>query len=696
MNMENNSIETEKIIEIITYLQNELVKEKLFNSVCEKFGISDFELYGYIYKLKENGYNIDCYEKDGNKYIVRNEHPDLSQVNTYKITSDVNETKKFAVISDIRAGSKCEQFRIVNDMYLKFQQQGITDVFVLGNLIEGKYTGSTFQKYGKSLITNDGIAQTEHFIENFPHIDGIKTHIITGNLDHSFPKQLNVGEYIASKRDDIDYLGPKSCNIMFNNVFIRMEQIKDGSAYTISYPIQKYVRSMSSTEKYDVLMLSGELNYQFFPELNGMPVFSIPSCVSRTPLMIANSQSNTIGACTFELEFTKNGKLKRLVPTVSTYDAVNTRYYDFKKLNLIKNEEGELISSAVKNENADYTELHKIYNMIHREEDFESLRSRLILPGQEERGISENELYGIVNRLRDVGLEIEIVDMDGGLVVRKKATKTNGDKEVKPPMEELHKKTFGVISDTHYGSIYSQPSMVNTFVYEAYNRGIDLIYHVGDICDGDYARIRPIHPYEVHEWGPSGQLYYVAEHLPKYKGVKYRGITASHDQTHLFNYGFNFGEKLAEKRKDFTWLGQDRAFDKIDNCTIELYHPGGGTSRILSTKPQNRLDQVPPTQKVDLSLWGHYHKNYDAYYANEHIILLPCNVDTSSFMMKNQIPNLMGDYFITIYYDDSGRIHYIIPEAMVFDINDVRENDWANPKKYIKNKILTPKAPIIK
>ena len=693
--MEDNKTKVDKSIEIIAYLHNELSKEKTLNSICEKFDISEWELYGYISKLKDNGFNIDHYAKDGETYLVRNEHPDLSQVNTYKITCDVNETKKIAVISDIRAGSKCEQFRIINDMFVNFQKQGVTDVFVLGNLIEGKYTGKTFQKFGKSLITNDGIAQTEHFIDSFPHIDGITIHIITGNLDHSFPKQLNVGEYIASKRDDIVYLGPKSCNVMFNNVSIHMEQVKDGSAYTISYPIQKYVRSMSNSEKYDVLMLSGEMNYQYFPELNGMQVFSIPSCVSRTPLMIDNNQSNTIASCTFEIEFNKNGKLKRLVPMVSTYEPVNTRYYNFKKLNLVKDDEGNLISSIIKDNNSDYSELHKIYNMIHREEDFESLRTRLHIK-EDGTSLTENELYGIVSRLREVGLEIEIVDMDGGLIVRKKMSKPVGDKDVKPPMEELHKKTFGVISDTHYGSIFSQPSMVNTFVYECYNRGIDLVYHCGDICDGDYARIRPKHPYEVHEWGPSGQLYYVAETLPKYKGLFYRGITASHDETHLFNYGFNFGEKLAEKRKDFTFLGQDRAFDKIDNCTVELFHPGGGTSRIVATKPQNRLDQVPPTQRVDLSLWGHYHKNYEAYYANEHIILLPCNVDTSSFMMKNQIPNLMGDYFITIYYDDNGKIHYIIPEAMVFDINDVRKNDWENPKKYIKNKILTPRTPIIK
>ena len=670
--------------ELIACLENDLNKEKKLKSLCERFNVSEFEILGLVYKLKENGINIDCYNKDGDYYLIRNEHPDLSQVNTYYLKSDVNETKKIAVISEIRAGSKCEQFRVLNDMFLKFQREGIKDVFILGNLLEGQYKGDTFKEFGKSLITNDAFSQANHFIENFPHIDGITTYFITGKLDHSFSQKLNVGEYIASRRDDMIYLGPKSCNVFFNNVSVRMEQLKNGKAYTVAYPPQKYVRSMSRYENYDILFLSGEMNFQHFPEQKGMQIFSIPAVVSRTPRMINDNQSSTIGAYTFEIEFTKNGKLKRIVPTVSTYEPVTTRYFDFKKLNLVKNKDGELVPKEETKKDSDYSNLRRLYNLMHKEEEFTSLCNRL--------EVNENELYGIINVLRRMGMDISITEIEGKQIVQKHSERKKMDSEVKPAMEELHKKTFGVISDTHYCSIYSQPSMVNTFIYECYNRGIDLIYHVGDITDGDYSKIRPIHNSEVFVWGASGQLNYTAEMLPKYKGIKYRAITGSHDQTHFFNYGLDLGEELENLREDFTFLGQDRAIDKIGNCTIELFHPGGGTSRILSTKPQNSQDQLPYSKRVDLSLWGHYHKNYYMNYDGVHTLLLPCNVDQSSYMMKNQLPNLMGDYFITIYYDDSGKIHYIIPEAMIFDQNDVRKNDWKSPRKYIKNKIITMKT----
>lgn len=218
------------------------------------------------------------------------------------------------------------------------------------------------------------------------------------------------------------------------------------------------------------------------------------------------------------------------------------------------------------------------------------------------------------------------------------------------------------------------------------------MFHAGDISDGDYHTKRPNHVNEVFVYGATGEVDYTAKVLPKYPGMKWRVICGSHDQSNQFNYGpFDFGKELEKRRKDVIYLGQDRAFYYYDNCKIELFHPGGGTSRIYSTKPQNGIDQIASGTKPNLSLRGHYHKVYYMLYRNVHVLLCPCNVDQSSFMMKNEIPNLMGDYFVTIWYDDNGDIHYIETEPMIFSPDDVRERDYENPTKYMKHKILTPR-----
>ena len=672
---------TEK--EILDYLKEVLVKGSTVESLCKELEISDFALYGYISKLKDQEILVKVYEKSNKIEIKINNNPDLSKQYTYKIEEDLDTNTKIGVISDLRFGSKYEQISKLNDMYRKFAEDGVKYVIITGNLLEGKYSATKEDMFGNSLLFNTGLAQADHLIEYFPRVEGIQTLFITGETDHTW-KDLNVGKYIEGKRSDMTYLGPKSCNVKFNNVSIQVENLKKtGEAYTIAYPPQKYSRSLACYEDYDIILLGGTLTIQDFPRLRDSRILAIPSCVARTPLMKSKDQQNTMGSYELELQYNKLGKLKNLNSNVSFYYLPSDEnYLTIKPLNIKHGEDDELIELTSNKLGGShlFLRLDKIYKVIKKEERFNDLKNRL--------NVSDTELFGIIDMLQQYGREIEIVDINNELVVRKTFQKRK-NYEVKPRKEELTKKEFLVISDTHYGSIWCQPSMVNTAVYEAYNRGIEDVFHVGDITDGDYSRIRPNHVHEVFLYGATGQMEYVVKNLPKYKGIKYHAIAGSHDQTHLFNYGMVLGEEIAKRRPDFEYLGQDKAYYYFDNCKMEIFHPGGGTSRILSSKPQNGIDQIPSNSKPKISLRGHYHKIYVGSIRNIITLLCGCNVDQSSFMMKNEIPNLMCNYFVSIWYDKNGDIQYFEVNPMVFDEKDVRKDDWENPKKYIKNKILT-------
>ena len=672
--------------EIIAILTGKLTKGFNMKSICEELNINSYELFSYITKIKESGVNITITDKGDDMTFIKNNHPDYAKENTYKII-EKSPGVKIGVISDLRFGSKCEQIEILNDIYKKFLEDGVKYVIVAGNLLEGKYSKQDELQYGNSLITNDAYGQAEHLIKYFPYVEGIKTFFITGDKDHSWGKDLNVGEYIANKRSDMTYLGPKSCTVDLNGVKIRVECLKkNGEAYTVAYPPQKYSRSMSSYEDYDLILLGGTLTAQEFPKIRDTKIFAIPSVTDRTPKMKANSQQNVMGSYEFNIEFNKTGKLNKVTSILSPYSVPSKENY--LKLKPLIIDSGDT-SSIVKSKQSDRSEiifrLDKMYKYIKKEQTFKSLKDRL--------SMSDEELFGMINMMNHYGRNIEIVDINGELVVRKNVSKTRNNGDIKPPKEELHKKELLIVSDTHYGSIWSQPSMVNTACYEAYNRGIDTVIHVGDIVDGDYISHRPGSENSVFLYGASGFGMYVVETLPKYDGMQWYAIQGSHDQTLEFNTKNKFclGKYVEEHRDDFHYLGQDYALMNIDNCKIEIFHPGGGTSRILSTKPQNGIDQIPSKIKPNISFRGHYQKVYYMLYRNIHTFLCPCNVDQSSFMRKNEIPNLMGDLFVTIWYDDNGYIHYIENEAMIFDQEDVRKNDYENPKKYIKNKIVKTK-----
>ena len=102
-----------------------IVKEKTLDSLSRILGKSELEVMGYIRELKDKGMNISYFEKDGNAYVVRNDHPDLAKENVYRIEEDLDSHTKVAFISELRFGSKNEQIAVLNDMYRKFASEGV-------------------------------------------------------------------------------------------------------------------------------------------------------------------------------------------------------------------------------------------------------------------------------------------------------------------------------------------------------------------------------------------------------------------------------------------------------------------------------------------------------------------------------------------------------------------------------------------
>ena len=363
--------------ECLDVLKESIEKEKTLESLAKSLDKTELEVMGYIRDLKDKGMNISYYEKDGNAYVVRNDHSDLAKENIYRIEEDIEDHTKIGFISELRFGSKNEQISVLNDMYRKFASEGVKYVVVAGNLIEGTYTGKDALEFGSSLITNDAKAQADHLIEYYPKVEGIKTLFITGKNEHKCAKKLDVGKYIAENREDMIYLGPKSCTLYFNNVSLKVEQLKRGSkAYTIAYPPQQYSRSMPSYEDYDAIILGGTQSEQHFPTIRDTQIFTAPSVAARTPKMKDDYEQNVVSALTLDISYLKTGKLKKLVPEFSPYYAPSKKtYLDTPKLNIKKDEENNFVrvKDNAKNAHAYFDLADKFYRLIKKEESFNSL-----------------------------------------------------------------------------------------------------------------------------------------------------------------------------------------------------------------------------------------------------------------------------------------------------------------------------------
>lgn len=312
------------------------------------------------------------------------------------------------------------------------------------------------------------------------------------------------------------------------------------------------------------------------------------------------------------------------------------------------------------------------------------------MPVEEFQGkfhLNNSELNGIIELCHLYGKKIEIIiNSDNVPVFKKNPLKISSSTKQNRDSEELIHTEIGLVSDTHFGNIHQQLHLLNEFYQEAYNRGIKDIYHVGDVTDGNYLN-RPESVRQQFLHGFDEQAGYVVDMYPEVEGIDTEFILGSHDETHYKNGGATIGYWIPRVRKDMKYLGQDFANIEINGVRITLDHPGGGSSKSLSYNPQKRIEILESGFKPHILAIGHYHKNYEFVYRNVRGIEVPCFCDKTQFQQKQGLLNVVGGYFLDIYSDKKGNIHYFEAEDMTWGHEDMWDEAGKDKKKVRKLKI---------
>lgn len=236
--------------------------------------------------------------------------------------------------------------------------------------------------------------------------------------------------------------------------------------------------------------------------------------------------------------------------------------------------------------------------------------------------------------------------------------------------------TFGIISDTHFNSKYSQLTYLNRFYDICAEHGVKDIYHCGDIDDGEGMRVG--HSYENYTQGASEHLAELVRNYPYREGIVTHFITGNHDASFYKSCGLDFGQLLASKRSDLNYLGKDLATIAItDKINMMLRHPWDGHSYALSYKPQKMIEALSNTiAKPNILVIGHYHKMEYLYYLGIHCLQAGCFQGATPFTIGKGIRISLGGWIVTVEVDNEGNLKSFIPKAVTFD-RDIL-NDYQN------------------
>lgn len=264
--------------------------------------------------------------KEEKRVIVQNQEPEHFEGNW-----DGTRTLRFALMGDTQFGSKYAQITHLHNFYDLCEREGIKTVYHTGDITDGlkMRPGHEYELYE---ISADG--QCDDVVKNYPRRKGITTHFITGNHDASLYKHVgfDIGKAIAKEREDMIYLG-RDCAVVniTPECTLELRHPWDGTAYAVSYKLQKMIEAMEADSKPNILAVGHyhkELT-MFYRNIHAV----LSACFqSQTPFTRGKGISVAMGGFIMTVEVDKNGYIQRFTPSfIPCYKSIKDDYMNFRR-----------------------------------------------------------------------------------------------------------------------------------------------------------------------------------------------------------------------------------------------------------------------------------------------------------------------------------------------------------------------------
>ena len=214
---------------------------------------------------------------------------------------------------------------------------------------------------------------------------------------------------------------------------------------------------------------------------------------------------------------------------------------------------------------------------------------------------------------------------------------------------------FGFLTDTHIGSIFFKPELLESCFKEFKKEGCEFVCHSGDITEGLSKRDGTI--YELTHLGFDKQKSYAVELLSQWDKKMYL-IDGNHDRFFLknANVGAIIGSDIAKELPDAEFLGHDEGdiLLKDGKVKIKLWHGEDGNSYATSYRVQKIIESFTGGQKPNLLLCGHTHKQVQLFERHIHAVSGGSICLQTSFMRRKRLAAHPGFWILDIWVSNTG------------------------------------------
>lgn len=286
---------------------------------------------------------------------------------------------------------------------------------------------------------------------------------------------------------------------------------------------------------------------------------------------------------------------------------------------------------------------------------FEDLCDRLDLP--------PGKLRGLISRAQESG---RTVDVAGGVVRWRDPEPNKCPEDIAAPVGSAG--MVAAISDTHFGSAYHMSGALKHFIDHAYNLGVRVVFHAGDVLDGCYEHSR----FHMSHHGIDAQTAAAINALPNKPGLNYYFISGNHDETFTQRSGAETGLLIEDRfrregRDDIHYLGCRGGRANLGGVTFELWHPRSGRAYARSYHVQKHIAAYGPGEKPDILLIGHYHQDMAWEERGVHAYGLPCfKSSLTPFEKSLGLGGSMGGIVLTWRRTEQGTLRHVTHERLSY------------------------------
>ena len=301
------------------FLLKDQIKKKIkrvssITDIANTFDVSPKRVKDVLAELKAENYNVHL--KDDAAELIT----DVKIGGSHRIDLRLFENKSYKIgfVTDDHLCNKGERLDVLNAIFDRYEEEGITEVYNGGNWIDGEFR---FNKLDLHTFGMDN--QIKYFIDNYPQRPGIKIKFIAGDDHEGWYQQregIIIGKHLElmakeAGRNDLEYCGYMEADFELKaskgSAILRVVHAGGGTAYALSYQPQKLIESLTGGDKPHILLIGHYHKAEVLPSYRNVRSVQGGTVCDQTRFMRKKRLEAHVGGWIIEFQQAKDGSINR-------------------------------------------------------------------------------------------------------------------------------------------------------------------------------------------------------------------------------------------------------------------------------------------------------------------------------------------------------------------------------------------------